>query len=103
MAEHADELERRAPERFALSHFGVADDPQCHLERLRARFELWLERVRSGITEQEFVAVAGRDVGLDEGAELAELYDRAGPYWLSYHGMARYWEKRREREALHEG
>src|ERR1700752_2566736 len=30
-----DEIERRGPERLALIHFGVADDPQRHLADLR--------------------------------------------------------------------
>ena len=28
--------------------------------------------------------------------ELVDEYDRAGPYWHHYQGIARYWKKRRE-------
>src|SRR5207249_4396414 len=41
-----DEIERRAPERLALIHFGVAQDPERHLDELRARLEEWSARVR---------------------------------------------------------
>src|SRR5947208_5273877 len=49
-----DELERRAPERLALIHFGVAEDVNGHLEQLRARLVEWAERVRDGASEREF-------------------------------------------------
>src|SRR6266480_4287172 len=41
-----DELERRAPERLALIHFGVVDQPRDHLRRLRRHLRLWGQRVR---------------------------------------------------------
>ena len=36
-----DEIERRAPERLALIHFGVADDVSRHLAELRERLDIW--------------------------------------------------------------
>jgi glyoxylase-like metal-dependent hydrolase (beta-lactamase superfamily II) len=86
-----DELERRAPARLALIHFGVADDPGEHLAALRTRLEEWAERVRSGVSEEEFVRLGREDVEDD-----AETYDRAMPLWQSYAGLARYWSKRRD-------
>src|SRR6476646_623241 len=47
-----DEIERRSPERLALIHFGVAEDPQRHLGELRERLERWSERVRDGVSEE---------------------------------------------------
>ena len=83
-----DELERRRPQRLALIHFGVADDPEHHLAELRERLRAWGERVRAGATEPEFTEQA-----------LAELddpdpYERAMPLWQSYRGLRRYWDKR---------
>ena len=89
-----DELERRAPERLALIHFGVADDPREHLAELRRRLRSWTALVGDGATEDEF-----------EAAALAELGDNAPPYvqamppWQSYAGLRRYWDKRRTETA----
>lgn len=86
-----EEIERRAPERLALIHFGFADDVSRHLAELRERLDTWSRRVEAGASEEEFVAAAKADLPPDE----AEGYDRAMPFWQSYAGLARYWEKRR--------
>jgi glyoxylase-like metal-dependent hydrolase (beta-lactamase superfamily II) len=87
-----DDLERRAPERLALIHFGVVSRPAPHLAELRRRLHEWAAIVERGASEEEFVATAGRDV--DEAERAA--YDSAVPLWQSYAGLKRYWEKRRE-------
>ena len=85
-----DEIERRGPERLALIHFGVADDPEEHIADLRARLERWTDWVGEGMSEAEFASAAAQDLGVDP-----EAYERAMPFWQSYAGLARYWEKRR--------
>jgi glyoxylase-like metal-dependent hydrolase (beta-lactamase superfamily II) len=92
-----EEIERRGPARLALIHFGVAGDPERHLAELRVRLEEWSGRVRDGVDEGAFVAAAEQE--LAENGEPAGLYEQAMPFWQSYAGLARYWEKRREREA----
>jgi glyoxylase-like metal-dependent hydrolase (beta-lactamase superfamily II) len=87
-----DELERRAPERLALIHFGVVPEPAPHLAELRSRLHEWAALVERGASEEEFVAQARRDA--DEAARPA--YDAAVPLWQSYAGLKRYWDKRRE-------
>jgi glyoxylase-like metal-dependent hydrolase (beta-lactamase superfamily II) len=84
-----DELEARAPRRVALIHFGVADDVERHLGELRARLREWAERVRAGASEEEFARAAARDLGADRDA-----YEQAMPFWQSYAGLKRYWDKR---------
>jgi glyoxylase-like metal-dependent hydrolase (beta-lactamase superfamily II) len=84
-----DEIERRSPERLALIHFGVAEDPQRHLGELRRRLEDWSERVRDGASEDQFAELAAADLGAD-----GEAYQQAMPFWQSYAGLKRYWEKR---------
>jgi len=86
-----DEIERRAPERLALIHFGVAEDVERHLAELRERLAVWAGRVERGATEIEFVAAAKADLPAAE----ADAYDRAMPFWQSYSGLARWAEKRR--------
>jgi glyoxylase-like metal-dependent hydrolase (beta-lactamase superfamily II) len=88
-----DEIERRAPERLALIHFGVADDVGRHLAELRERLTAWTERVGAGADEEMFVQLGRGDLGTDE----AE-YEQAMPLWQSYAGLRRYWDKLRESE-----
>lgn len=86
-----DEIERRQPERLALIHFGVADDPLRHLADLRLELYDWSEFVLGGASEEEFVAY-----GLAELANAGEdtgTYDVAMPLWQSYRGLSRWAEK----------
>jgi glyoxylase-like metal-dependent hydrolase (beta-lactamase superfamily II) len=85
-----EEIERRAPERLALIHFGVADDVSRHLTELRQRLDTWARRVEEGASEEEFIAAAKADLPEGEG----EAYDRAMPFWQSWQGLRRYWDTR---------
>jgi glyoxylase-like metal-dependent hydrolase (beta-lactamase superfamily II) len=89
-----DELERRAPTRFALSHFGFVQDPAEHLALMRERLGAWAERVRSGASEQEFVEAAEEELRGGAKAGTADLYAWAGSFELSYAGLKRYWDKK---------
>ena len=84
-----DAIAARAPSRLALIHFGVAEDVDRHLAELRARLREWAERVRDGASEQEFEQAAAADLGADRPA-----YEQAMPFWQSYAGLVRYWDKR---------
>ncbi len=88
-----DEIERRSPQRVALIHFGVADDPGRHVADLRARLAGWADRVETGMGEAEFVASVHDELAA-EGEPASAEYERAMPFWQSYAGLARYWEKR---------
>jgi glyoxylase-like metal-dependent hydrolase (beta-lactamase superfamily II) len=86
-----DELERRAPERLALIHFGIADDTARHLAELRRRLAWWSELVENGLEQEEWEARVRADLGAE-----ADAYELAMPLWQSYAGLARYWTKRRD-------
>jgi glyoxylase-like metal-dependent hydrolase (beta-lactamase superfamily II) len=86
-----DDIERRAPERLALIHFGVADDPPEHLTQLRERLRDWTSLVGKGAGQEEFERTAAAHLGHD-----APPYEQAMPLWQSYAGLRRYWDKRRE-------
>ena len=86
-----DEIERRAPERLALIHFGVADDPKPHIADLRARLERWTTWVGDGMSRDDFISAGQEDLGPDRDA-----YEHAMPLWQSYAGLERYWQKRLE-------
>ena len=85
-----EEIERHAPERLALIHFGVAKDVSRHLTELRERLDTWARRVEEGASEEEFVAAAIADLPPEE----APSYERAMPIWQSYAGLKRYWDTR---------
>jgi glyoxylase-like metal-dependent hydrolase (beta-lactamase superfamily II) len=85
-----DEIARLAPERLALIHFGVFEDVGRHLDELRRRLREWAERVRDGASEEQFAAEAEADLAADRDA-----YEQAMPFWQSYAGLVRYWEKQR--------
>ena len=89
-----EEIERRRPERLALIHFGVADDPADHLARMRAELARWAGLVRDGMDEAEFVAAARRDLLAAESEPEVDAYERAAPLWQSFAGLRRYWDKR---------
>ena len=75
-----DEIERRAPERLALIHFGVADDVSRHLAELRERLDPWAGRVEEGYDRGG--VHRGRPGRPPAGRGAA--YDRAMPFWQSY-------------------
>ena len=80
---------RRAPERLALIHFGLADDVTGHLERLGAELDRWAGLVGTGMDVDEFVDQARVGAG-----ENARLYDAVAPYSQSWQGLRRYWAKK---------
>jgi glyoxylase-like metal-dependent hydrolase (beta-lactamase superfamily II) len=83
------ELERRAPERLALVHFGVFDDVARHLGELRGRLHDWERIVESGASQEEFVAQAHAGLGALTADDL-EAVERAMPMWQSYAGLIRW-------------
>lgn len=88
-------IEERRPARFALTHFGVADDPEQHLARTREELAKLAERVRSGMSREEFTAACRADVVASDEGEVA-YYERAGPVWQTYVGLKRYFDKQGE-------
>jgi glyoxylase-like metal-dependent hydrolase (beta-lactamase superfamily II) len=92
------EIERRAPARLALIHYGIFGDVQEHLASLRATLGRWSERIGHGMDEATFIAAARFDVEQTD-SELVDEYERAGPYWHHFGGIARYWRKRSETAA----
>jgi glyoxylase-like metal-dependent hydrolase (beta-lactamase superfamily II) len=89
-----DEIDRRDPERLALIHFGVADDPGRHLADLRLELYDWAEFVQGGAAEDEFVEYVRAELA-NAGEDVA-TYDKAMPLWQSYRGLARWVEKQRD-------
>ena len=93
-----DEIERRGPARLAVIHFGVFDDVQSHIARMREALGRWAEWVENGMDEATFTAAARADIASSDPG-LDEVYDRAAPLWHTYRGLERYHRKRREAAA----
>ena len=89
-----DVIERRAPDRLALVHFGVADDPGRHLAELRLELYDWAQFVQGGASEDEFVAYIRAEV--ENAGEDLDTYDVAMPLWQSYRGLKRWADKQGE-------
>ena len=98
-AKSLDAIEERAPARLCLPHFGVVDDPAGHVALMRERLAVWADRVRDGATQEEFEAAAERELASETPADAAEAYRQTAPFWQSYAGLKRYWDKKREDEA----
>ena len=89
------------PARLALIHFGIVDGTEevaQHVARARTTLATWAERVRDGMNEDGFIEAAEADISASEGPRAA-AYARAAPLPQSFHGLERYWRKRRERDA----
>ena len=82
-------IERHRPDALALIHFGVAEDVEPHLERLREELDLWTALVGTGADESAFLAFVRERAGSD-----ADLYDVVAPFSQSWQGLRRYWDKR---------
>jgi hypothetical protein len=55
--------------------------------------------VRSGASEEEFVAEGERELRDATDPETAAAYTQAGPLWQSYAGLVRYWARKGEAAA----
>jgi glyoxylase-like metal-dependent hydrolase (beta-lactamase superfamily II) len=84
-----DTIEAHEPSELALIHFGAADDVASHLERLRGELDAWAAFVRDTDDEEGFLAFARERAGAD-----AEAYDVVAPFWQTWQGLRRYWDKR---------
>jgi glyoxylase-like metal-dependent hydrolase (beta-lactamase superfamily II) len=92
-----DEINRREPDRLALIHFGVVDEPEPHLDDLRARIHAWTALVADGATEEGWIAQTSGE--RDRSSRHPDLVERAMPLWQSYAGIQRYVDKTAGRPA----
>jgi glyoxylase-like metal-dependent hydrolase (beta-lactamase superfamily II) len=92
-----DAIQARGPAIVRLPHFGEFDSAGEIVARARVRLHEWAERVRSGCTEQQFLAAAEAELASEAG-DAAELYRQLPGFDLSYAGLRRYFDKRTQRE-----
>ncbi|MBS1676931.1 MAG: MBL fold metallo-hydrolase [Actinobacteria bacterium] len=90
-------IEGWGPERLAIAHFGLVDDPPAHLAELRRRLREEFER--SGRMDQAaYEADIGQRLVEGFGPELAAALSQAVPIPHQWLGWDRYRRKKAERE-----
>jgi glyoxylase-like metal-dependent hydrolase (beta-lactamase superfamily II) len=87
-------IEERAPARLRLGHYGTVEETGAHLERMRQNLATWAQRVRDGLTVEEFELAGEHDLEDESDPGTAESYRRAAPFWHSWQGLRRYWDTR---------
>jgi len=96
--ESIDLVERWAPQRLAVTHFGAIDSPAEHLavvrERLAEEAQLARELDEGAYEERHRALVASRASTEEAAAELIQCV----PPQYQWRGLDRYWRKREERE-----
>jgi hypothetical protein len=100
-----DLVSAREPARLALTHFGMVDDPQPHLSRMKQGLDEQAELVRdlleqhgdTGEAVAAFVAETERRTREAVGDEVAAMFEVGSPVEQRWTGLRRYWQKRQER------
>ena len=85
-----DEIERRAPERLALTHFGVVDRRRRPSRRLRSELDRWAALVAE--RRRHRGVRAARPTAEPE--PTAAVCDEIAPFDQSWQGLRRYFDKR---------
>jgi glyoxylase-like metal-dependent hydrolase (beta-lactamase superfamily II) len=93
-----DQIESWAPERLALTHFGVFEDPEAHLVALRERLDYEAPLARD-LDEEEFERRFREDLRTRTSEEVALALEQANPPDYHWRGLRRYWDKKAERAA----
>jgi hypothetical protein len=88
-------IERRRPERLALTHFGIATDVERHLAELREQLRHWAASMDGDPGEDEWVAARHDELPAGD----RDAYEQAMPLWQSYAGLRRWADKRAEAAA----
>ncbi|RDI95161.1 MBL fold metallo-hydrolase [Meiothermus sp. QL-1] len=102
-------LRALGPRRLYLTHFGLFEDVEAHLEGLGHRLRTWAdwvkERLKAGQPREEMVAEFEawvmeelRKAGLSP--EEMGVYELANPARMSVDGLVRYWNKYHPEEVM---
>jgi glyoxylase-like metal-dependent hydrolase (beta-lactamase superfamily II) len=81
------------PERLAITHFGLFDDVDSHLDGISRALAASAERARDG-TVEEFIATTTAEIAGAGDADTIAGYNMGAPLDQTYVGLARYWSKR---------
>jgi glyoxylase-like metal-dependent hydrolase (beta-lactamase superfamily II) len=84
-----------APQRLAMTHFGLGEDVDGQLAQVGHRLDQWARQV-PGQDMEMFIDWLGHEVDREAGSELVATYAQAAPPDQLYKGMDRYLRKRAE-------
>ncbi len=93
-----DTIEAWGPQRLALTHFGVFEDPEAHLAALRERLDYEAPLARD-LDEEAFERRFREELRARTSEEVALALEQANPPDYHWRGLRRYWDKKAEREA----
>jgi len=88
-----DRIAAATPARLCLAHFGVFEDVEAHLERMRARLLEWVELVRGGVSEDAFAEARAEELEREVAPPLVAAYAQAAPSRHTFAGLRRYVER----------
>jgi glyoxylase-like metal-dependent hydrolase (beta-lactamase superfamily II) len=99
-----DLVAERRPVRLALTHFGMVEEPEAHLARMKESLDEQAELVRSlleryGDTDEAlraFVIEVERITRAAVGDEAARMFEVGSPVGQRWLGLRRYWQKQQE-------
>jgi glyoxylase-like metal-dependent hydrolase (beta-lactamase superfamily II) len=81
------------PERLAITHFGLSEEPAAQLDELEARLDHWAKSARTQDRDGWIAAVREELLGVVS-PEAFDSFVAAVPIDQSYAGLRRYWDKR---------
>ena len=89
------------PDKLYLTHFGIVDNPEQHLEQLELMLDDWAAWMKPRYENKanqddvvpEFMAYTQLQLK-EKGVDAANLrrYEYANPSWMSVAGLLRYWK-----------
>jgi glyoxylase-like metal-dependent hydrolase (beta-lactamase superfamily II) len=81
------------PERLAITHFGLIEDPDAQFDELETRLDQWAEEARTQ-DRDGWVSAVESELRAATTPETFESSIAAVPVDQSYAGLRRYWDKR---------
>jgi glyoxylase-like metal-dependent hydrolase (beta-lactamase superfamily II) len=87
------------PNRLCLTHFGFVDDVDGQLATMRSTLWRWAELAAES-DQERFVAEIESTVRENADPDTAKAFIQAAPPDQLYLGLARYWAKKAEKEAV---
>jgi glyoxylase-like metal-dependent hydrolase (beta-lactamase superfamily II) len=86
-------LRQWQPERLAITHFGMVEDPAAQFDELEARLDQWARTAR--LEDRDgWIAEVEAELRAATTPETFDSFIAAVPVDQSYAGLRRYWDKR---------
>ena len=89
------------PDKLYLTHFGIVDNPEQHLEELELMLDDWAAWMKPRFDNREnqndivpefmaYTKLQLKEKGVDD--DNLQRYEYANPSWMSVAGLLRYWK-----------